>query len=68
MCEIAANPGPVDEAAICRPERIGFLVVEDNMGMHKIEDRLHTGPAERCCREVFPGEVRQAVGIAVTAA
>lgn len=59
MREIAADAGPVIEPAESRPQRIGFLVVEDNTGMDEIDDRLNTGPAEWCSGEVFPGKVRQ---------
>ena len=66
--EVATDAGAVDEAAVGGPERIGIRVIEDDMAIDEITDRLDAAPSRRCLPERRPGEVAQTIGVAIAAA
>ena len=66
--EVAADAGAVEEAAIGRSQRVSVLIVEGDVIVHEVDDRLYPAPPGDDIPELRPGKVREAVGIAVAAA
>lgn len=68
MGEIAAHAGTFFLRLEGRSGRIGMFIPELNVAMNEIADFLNARPTQRRPAEHLSGEVRQAVGITVTAA
>ena len=50
--EVAADAGPVVEAAAGGAQRVGVLIVEGDVIVHEVDDRLHPRPAGAVPRTV----------------
>jgi hypothetical protein len=68
MGEVAAHTFALDEGVIGGASHVGMGIAERDMLMHEINDGLDQGPALRNLAEGRPGEVGQAVCLAVAAA
>ena len=68
VCEIAANSHLVEKAAMGAPQGVGLQVVESEVIVDEVADRLNAMPSRRCAGEGRPGKVTKPVGVAIAAA
>ncbi len=69
MGEVAADAGPVGVAAMRGAQQVGVHVVEADMAVDEIEDRLDARPAgRRCPKKVSQAKSAKPVGVAIAAA
>ena len=68
MGEVAAHAPLLDIGVIRGAADMGMLVAEGDMLVDEIADRLHQPPTFTHLAESRPGDVRQAVGLAIAAA
>src|ERR1700726_3829863 len=67
MSEIAANARLVEISTMGRSQRIGSLIIESDVIMDEIADRLNTWPAKRRQGKLCPCEISETIGVAVAA-
>src|SRR6185369_9079211 len=65
---VAADPASSMENLRCTARGASVLVVEDNMVVNVIADRLHSRISWRHAAEELPGRLGQQIGLAITAA
>src|ERR1700733_12204005 len=66
MGEVAADADAFVEGLERRPGRARLQIVELDVLMHEIADRLHTAPSRHDRAEHVPGHLAQSVGIAIS--
>ena len=65
--EIPANSHLVDKAAVGAPQGVGLQVVESEVIVDEVADRLNAMPSRRCAGEGCPCDVTEPVRVAIAA-
>jgi CoA-transferase family III len=68
MGEIATDADPLVERLERSASRSGLLIIELDMAVHEVANRLHASPSWRRRSEHVPGRLTQPVGFAIAAA